>query len=52
MSKGKYYEIHRKMVYEVYAENESDALSLVMDGNGILNEDEMFVDKTSGDINE
>ena len=43
----KCYEIHQKRVWEVYAENESDALSLVMDGHGVLNEDELFVDKTS-----
>ena len=48
MSDGKYYEIHQKRVWEVFAYDESTALELVMDGHGTLTEDELFVDKTSG----
>lgn len=47
MNDGKYYEVHQKRVWEVWAYSESDAISLIMDGKGILNEEELFVDKTS-----
>jgi hypothetical protein len=49
---GKYYEIHQKKVWEVYAYSDSDAIALVMDGFGSIMEDELFVDKTSEAVNE
>lgn len=44
---GKYYEVHQKKVWEVYAEDEMEAINRVMDGFGSIMEDELFIDKTS-----
>ena len=49
---GRYYEVHQKKVWEVYAYNESDAIGLVRNGLGSVMEDEMFVDKTSEAVDE
>lgn len=45
----KYYEIHKKIVYEVAAKSEQEAIEMVMDGHAgaEIMEIELFVDKTS-----
>lgn len=48
----KIYEIHRKIVYEIYAEDDQDALNFAMDGVGSIMEDEVVIDKTSEEIEE
>lgn len=48
---GRYYEVHQKKVWEVYAFSESHAIESVMDGFGSIMEDELFVDKTSEAVN-
>jgi hypothetical protein len=44
---ARYYEVHQKKVWEVYAFSESEAIELAMDGLGSIMEDELFIDKTS-----
>ena len=46
----RYYEIHKKTVYEVSAESEREAIERVMDGQENVMEEELFVDKTSEEV--
>jgi len=46
------YEVHKKTVYEICADNDSEAIVLAMDGVGSIMEEEYFIDKTSEEIKE
>ena len=46
----KYYEIHKKTVYTVFADSQQDALDAVWNGNATIEEEEYLVDKTSEEV--
>jgi hypothetical protein len=46
----RYYEIYKKTVYEVGAESEREAVEKVMDGRANIMQEELFVDKTSEEV--
>ena len=48
----KVYEIHKKTVYEISANDDQEALDLVWGGYGSIMEEEYLIDKTSEEIEE
>jgi|DEB0MinimDraft_10_1074344.scaffolds.fasta_scaffold00051_23 hypothetical protein len=46
------YEIHKKTVYEISANDDQEAINLAIDGYGSIMEEEYLIDKTSEEIEE
>jgi len=46
------YEIHKKTVYEICANDDQEAINLAIDGYGSIMEEEYLIDKTSEEIEE
>ena len=46
----RYYEIHKKNIYEVFAESEREAIELAMDNKATLKEQEFYVESVSEEV--